>query len=109
MNKLIKALSNIRFKDETAKFAEPLDPAKLLPGKTTAKKKEFREQINRFDVFTYLANRAYWTYLGSLTTPPCSECVIWIVYKEPIQVSHEQVKRFFFKLKDQNQIKLDHF
>jgi carbonic anhydrase len=30
--------------------------------------------------------------LGSLTTPPCSECVIWIVYKEPIQMSHEQVK-----------------
>lgn len=35
--------------------------------------------------------RSYWTYLGSLTTPPCLECVIWIVYKEPIQMSHEQV------------------
>ncbi len=43
--------------------------------------------------FTSPANRAYWTYLGSLTTPPCSECVIWIVYKEPIQMSHEQVIR----------------
>lgn len=31
MNKLIKALSNIQFKDETTKFSEPLDPSKLMP------------------------------------------------------------------------------
>lgn len=34
---------------------------------------------------------AYYTYLGSLTTPPCNECVIWIVFVEPVEVSHEQV------------------
>ena len=34
---------------------------------------------------------AYYTYLGSLTTPPCNECVIWIVFVDPIEVSHEQV------------------
>ncbi len=34
MNHLIKALSNIRFKDETAKFTEALDPSKLMPGKS---------------------------------------------------------------------------
>lgn len=33
----------------------------------------------------------YWTYLGSLTTPPLHESVIWIVLKEPIVVSEKQV------------------
>lgn len=33
----------------------------------------------------------YWTYLGSLTTPPLHESVTWIVLKEPIAVSEKQV------------------
>lgn len=33
----------------------------------------------------------YWTYEGSLTTPPLLESVTWIVCKEPISVSSEQV------------------
>nr|XP_048697073.1 carbonic anhydrase 2-like isoform X3 [Caretta caretta] len=32
----------------------------------------------------------YWTYQGSLTTPPLLECVIWHVLREPISVSPEQ-------------------
>jgi len=38
------------------------------------------------------ANRAYFTYSGSLTTPPCSENVQWFIFKEPITVSLEQVE-----------------
>lgn len=33
----------------------------------------------------------YWTYHGSLTTPPCSECVTWVMFKRPIEVSENQV------------------
>jgi carbonic anhydrase len=39
-------------------------------------------------------NRAYWTYMGSLTTPPCTEGVLWMVMKQPLQVSPEQVAIF---------------
>jgi carbonic anhydrase len=38
--------------------------------------------------------RSYWTYMGSLTTPPCSEGVLWMVMKQPLQVSSEQVSIF---------------
>jgi len=34
-------------------------------------------------------DRRYYTYSGSLTTPPCSEGVRWLVIKQPLEVSHE--------------------
>jgi carbonic anhydrase len=48
-----------------------LEPAKLLP-----------------------ARREYYTYMGSLTTPPCTEGVLWIVMKEPIRLSSQQIAIF---------------
>lgn len=40
------------------------------------------------------ADKSYFTYMGSLTTPPCSENVLWLVLKNPIYVSEAQVKNF---------------
>lgn len=40
------------------------------------------------------ANKAYYKYAGSLTTPPCSEGVNWMVLKNPIQLGAEQIKAF---------------
>ncbi|MCB1959371.1 MAG: carbonic anhydrase family protein [Rhodocyclaceae bacterium] len=38
--------------------------------------------------------REYYTYMGSLTTPPCSEDVLWMVMKQPVQLSSEQIAIF---------------
>ena len=38
--------------------------------------------------------RDYFTYMGSMTTPPCSEGVLWLVMKEPQQVATAQVEIF---------------
>ena len=35
--------------------------------------------------------RDYYTYMGSLTTPPCTEGVLWLVMKETIEMSPEQI------------------
>ena len=38
--------------------------------------------------------RGYYTYMGSLTTPPCSEGVLWMVMKQPVQLSPDQIGVF---------------
>lgn len=36
----------------------------------------------------------YFMYNGSLTTPPCSEGVRWIVMRQPIEVSSDQIQHY---------------
>lgn len=35
---------------------------------------------------------SYYRYTGSLTTPPCSKVVEWIVFSRPVYLSHTQVR-----------------
>lgn len=39
-------------------------------------------------------DNSYWTYTGSLTTPPCSEGVRWYLMEQPISLSREQLRQF---------------
>lgn len=39
-------------------------------------------------------NKNYYTYSGSLTTPPCSAAVHFVIFKESIQASNNQISRF---------------
>ncbi|MEY2876512.1 MAG: hypothetical protein RLZZ373_3883 [Pseudomonadota bacterium] len=38
--------------------------------------------------------KGYYSFEGSLTTPPCSEGVNWMVLKTPVKLSALQIKRF---------------
>jgi carbonic anhydrase len=37
---------------------------------------------------------AYYTYIGSVTAPPCTEDVTWYVLKIPVEISAEQIHAF---------------
>lgn len=51
--------------------------------------------LGRFDVTQlYPAKRDYYDYPGSMTTPPCSEGVRWLVLKTPMQLSEAQLNTF---------------
>ncbi|MGI9570862.1 MAG: carbonic anhydrase [Desulfobulbia bacterium] len=56
---------------------------------------ETRESpLTVFEAGVMPPTRDYFSYDGSLTTPPCSEGVSWIVLHEPLTASAEQVERF---------------
>jgi len=49
----------------------------------------------RIDASTLLpADKAYYTFTGSLTTPPCSEDVTWFVLRNPVELSGREIGRF---------------
>jgi carbonic anhydrase len=57
-------------------------------------KEELLDQI-QIDVSQILpSTRGYYTFSGSLTTPPCSEDVTWYVLREPVTVSAAEIEQF---------------
>jgi carbonic anhydrase len=48
------------------------------------------QQVNIRDMLP--TDLDYYRFNGSLTTPPCSEGVRWLVLKQPIVASHEQIE-----------------
>ena len=40
------------------------------------------------------SDRGYWTYTGSLTTPPCTEGVRWFVFEQELGLSRSQLRAF---------------
>jgi carbonic anhydrase len=55
----------------TEKITDMVDPAGLLP-----------------------TDRSYWTYMGSLTRPPCTEGVRWFVLQQQLSISRTELNTF---------------
>lgn len=39
-------------------------------------------------------DQRYFQFIGSLTTPPCTEGVLWLVMKQPVQIGRDQLRMF---------------
>ncbi len=39
-------------------------------------------------------DRRYYQFMGSLTTPPCTEEVLWMILKQPVTLSQDQLRLF---------------
>ena len=62
------SMANIKFKGSTQPIDKSMNILELIP-----------------------ESRSYWTYLGSLTTPPLWETVTWIIFEKPIKCRQDQV------------------
>jgi carbonic anhydrase len=51
-----------------------------------------REILNMNEILP--ADQRYFQFMGSLTTPPCTEGVLWMVLKQPMPISRNQFKLF---------------
>jgi carbonic anhydrase len=51
-----------------------------------------RESLNLNEILP--DDRRYFQFMGSLTTPPCTEGVLWLVLKKPVQLSKAQLRIF---------------
>jgi len=71
LSKVVDLLKKVAYKDDNLPLEQDIDPTLFIPKK-----------------------QAYWTYPGSLTTPPCLESVTWIVLQDPVEISAEQLDSF---------------
>lgn len=76
LNPLLKILPNIQWINNEVYMNVSITLASLMP--------------RNLEIF--------YTYRGSLTTPPCSEAVTWIVFSTPVSISFRQVRVSFFTL-----------
>ncbi len=68
---LASLLENVPDKDNNVTIRAPFDASALIP-----------------------ADKDYYRFNGSLTTPPCSEGVRWLVIQEPQTISAAQIEKF---------------
>lgn len=68
---LANLLENVPDKDNNVTIRAPFDASALIP-----------------------ADKDYYRFNGSLTTPPCSEGVRWLVIQEPQTISATQIEKF---------------
>lgn len=67
---LVDTMKSVPHKGNTCRVLKAFDPTCLLPEDT----------------------KKYYTYHGSLTTPPCYESVQWIVFSTPVEFSPNQLQ-----------------
>lgn len=67
-DKIFSHLQHVKYKGQEA-FIPGFNIEELLPERTAE----------------------YYRYRGSLTTPPCNPTVLWTVFRNPVQISQEQL------------------
>ena len=75
---------------KTNEFLKPIFDN--FPAKGATESVVTGRSVNMIDLLP--AHHGYYSFEGSLTTPPCTENVRWFVLKTPVEASEAQVKEF---------------
>ncbi|XP_025830339.1 carbonic anhydrase 15-like [Agrilus planipennis] len=86
LNQILRHLPRVYHSDARVFFTSTFTLASILPKPKNMKR--------------------FYMYTGSLTTPPCSEAVTWIVFPNPMPVSNKQVNKFRSMLTHDNHTRL---
>eukprot|EP00761_Pharyngomonas_kirbyi_P003411 gb/GECH01003415.1/.p1 GENE.gb/GECH01003415.1/~~gb/GECH01003415.1/.p1 ORF type:complete len:316 (+),score=19.81 gb/GECH01003415.1/:1-948(+) len=65
-----------------------------LPTNKSDEKHVTKDQYNFSSLFNATQSGPFFSYSGSLTTPPCSENVSWFVYNNPVMAPKSQLDAF---------------
>ncbi|MFL5426507.1 MAG: carbonic anhydrase family protein, partial [Myxococcales bacterium] len=63
-----------------------------LPAEKDKESQSASVLVNAADLLP--ADKGYYTFAGSLTTPPCSEDVTWFVLKQAVAISKSELATF---------------
>lgn len=71
-----------------------------LPRKVN--KQQIRRGVGLNPVMFFPGDTKFYKYSGSMTKPPCTEGVYWMIFKQPIEASAEQVQQLNEVMGDNN-------
>jgi carbonic anhydrase len=78
-----------------ARSGQPSAPLQTLLNNLPLEKGDSYTPQATLDMAAFLpTSTAHYLYMGSLTMPPCTEGVLWVVMKEPMTISDEQYEVF---------------
>ncbi|XP_064619257.1 carbonic anhydrase 2-like [Lineus longissimus] len=81
-------------------FAKIIEGAEMVKDRAGSKYNMSRGYIN-LEKLMPMNPEHYYTYPGGLTTPSCHGAVTWVVYKNPIYITQEQLS-VFYTVKDED-------
>ncbi|KAH8307341.1 hypothetical protein KR044_010399, partial [Drosophila immigrans] len=79
------------YSEDNPDFVEFVEKLSMISSKGKSVDLEEPVPLNQFISRNLIS---FYSYNGSLTTPPCAEKVIWIDFEEPILISENQINKF---------------
>ncbi|KAH8335650.1 hypothetical protein KR074_007702 [Drosophila pseudoananassae] len=107
LNEIFNQVSEISAVESTKKLEKRMALKDLFGGMDTGRYLSYQGLI--LSTLMICSRTPIVIFLGSLTTPPCNECVIWFVFQTPVDISQELWQNFWQLRDSQGQRVLNNY